>query len=143
MLVVLDTNVIISALYSKNGASFQLLNGILSGSLPWAISPLLALEYEGKIHEKIAAGFLKVSEENCERILDALFAMGRTILRPVQIRPSLQDLTDDKVFECAVSGNCTHIITFNKKDFPPAVTQPYGIRVMTPGELLQIWRCKR
>jgi predicted nucleic acid-binding protein len=33
MIVVLDTNVIISALYSKKGASYQLLRGAISGNL--------------------------------------------------------------------------------------------------------------
>ncbi len=52
MRVVLDTNIIISGLYSKRGASYQLLRAAISGDLPCAISPLLALEYEGKIHDK-------------------------------------------------------------------------------------------
>ena len=60
MLVVLDTNIIISGLYSKRGASYQLLKAAISGDLPCAISPLIALEYEGKIHDKIKEGFLRV-----------------------------------------------------------------------------------
>ena len=50
---VLDTNVIVSGLYSKRGASFRILKEALSGELSFAISPLVALEYEGKILEKI------------------------------------------------------------------------------------------
>jgi putative PIN family toxin of toxin-antitoxin system len=53
MIVVLDTNVIVSALYSKKGASYQLLRGAISGNLRYALSPLIVLEYEGVIHRKI------------------------------------------------------------------------------------------
>ena len=140
MLVVLDTNVVISGLYSKRGASYQLLKAAISGDLRYAISPLVALEYEGKIHQKIEVGFLSVSKGDCGRILDALCAMAKPVWKPLQVRPVLIDPSDDKILECAISGNCTHIITFNKRDFPTAATRLYGIKVMTPGEFLRIWR---
>ena len=143
MLVVLDTNVLISGLYSKRGASYQLLKAAISGELSYAISPLIALEYEGKMHQKIEEGFLKVSKSDCGRMLDALFAIATIVWKPLQIRPILADPSDDKILECAISGHCTHIITFNKRHFPMAVTAPYGIKVMTAGEFLEIWRDKQ
>ena len=143
MLVVLDTNVLISGLYSKRGASYQLLKAAISGELSYAISPLIALEYEGKMHQKIEEGFLKVSKSDCGRMLDALFAIATIVWKPLQIRPILADPSDDKILECAISGHCTHIITFNKRHFPMAVTAPYGIKVMSAGEFLKIWRDKQ
>lgn len=142
MRVVLDTNIIISGLYSKRGASYQLLKAALSGELPYAVSPLVALEYEGKIHQKIEEGFLKVSVRDCTKILDALFAMATIVWKPFQIRPVLADPSDDKILECAISCDCSHIITFNKKLFPAAITAHYGITLMTAGEFLNIWRDK-
>jgi putative PIN family toxin of toxin-antitoxin system len=142
MLVVLDTNIIISGLYSKRGASYQLLRAAISGDLPCAISPLIALEYEGKIHDKIEGGFLRISKRDCGRILDALFAMAKVIWEPFQIRPVLSDPSDDKILECAISGNCTHIITFNTKHFPKIVTKLYGIQPVSPRKFLKLWRSK-
>ena len=50
-----------------------MLKAALSGKLPYAISPLIALEYEGKIHQKIEEGFLKNLNkrlcENFERLI--------------------------------------------------------------------------
>ena len=143
MLVVLDTNVIISGLYSKRGASYQLLKAAISGDLSYAISPLIALEYEGKIHDKIEEGFLKISKSDCERILNALFAAATIVWKPLQRWPILPDPSDDKILECAISGHCTHIITFNKGHFPAVVIAPYGIKVMTAGEFLKILRYKQ
>jgi hypothetical protein len=67
MLVVLDTNIIISGLYSKRGASYQLLKAAISGDLPCAISPLIALEYEGKIHDIYAPPSEGTSRQNKRR----------------------------------------------------------------------------
>ena len=140
MKIVIDTNVVISGLYSKRGASYQLLKAALLGKLRYAISPLLALEYEGKIAQKMEEGFLKVSKRDCEKILDALFAMASIVWEPVQIRPVLSDTADDKILECAISGDCTHIITFNKKHFPVSNLAPYGIKKMTAGEFFKLWK---
>ena len=45
-LVVIDTNVVLSALQSKNGKSFGLISKIGSGLFDFAISVPLVLEYE-------------------------------------------------------------------------------------------------
>jgi len=140
MRVVLDTNIIISGLYSKRGASHQLLQAAISGDLIFVISPLVAFEYEGKVDQKIEQGFLKASREDYRGILDTLFAAAIVVWQPVQIRPILSDSTDDKILECAISGDCTHIVSFNKKHFPSAITGPYGVKVMTAGEFLRTWR---
>ncbi|MDY7030457.1 MAG: putative toxin-antitoxin system toxin component, PIN family [Thermodesulfobacteriota bacterium] len=142
MLVVMNTNIVISGLYSKNGASYYLLKAAISDHLPYAISPLVAFEYEGMIHQKIDEGFLRISKNDCEKILDALFAYATVIWKPLQIRPVLVDPSEDKILECAISGGCTHIVTFNTKHFPANVTSPYGIEVMTPGDFLEVWRHK-
>jgi hypothetical protein len=53
MKVVLDTNILVAGLYSKRGASYYLVKAALSGELAFALSPLLALEYEGILNQKI------------------------------------------------------------------------------------------
>jgi putative PIN family toxin of toxin-antitoxin system len=140
MKVVLDTNIIISGLYSKRGASYQLLREAISGKMTFVISPLIAFEYEGKVYQKIEQDFLKVSKEDCRLFLDAFFAAAEIVWKPVQIRPILLDSSDDKILECAISGNCTHIVSFNKRHFPEAIIQPFGLEVMTAGEFLETWR---
>ena len=142
MKAVFDTSIIVAGLYSKRGASYQLIKAALSGELSFAVSPLVALEYEGVLHRKIEEGFLQFSEEHCGKILSALFAMAIIVWKPLQIRPVLSDPADDKILECAISCDCTHIVTFNKKHFPAALTAPWGIEVMTAGEFLLRWRNK-
>ena len=140
MKAVLDTNVIIAGLYSKRGASYQLLRAAISGELSFVVSPLVALEYEAIIHEKIQEGLLKASERDYVKILNTLFANAIKVRKTIQIRPVLPDLADDKVLECAITCGCTHIVTFNKRHFLEAIIKPYGITVMTSGEYLVVWR---
>jgi len=68
MKILLDTNIIVAGLYSKRGASYQLLKSALSGQLSFAISPLVALEYEGVVNQKIEEGFLKISTKDIFRL---------------------------------------------------------------------------
>jgi predicted nucleic acid-binding protein len=117
-----------------------LLRAALTGKLPFAISPLLSLEYDGILDEKIRDGLLKISYNDGRRILDALYSEDKIIWKPIQIRPVLSDPADDKILECAISGGCSHIITFNKRHFPAEKTIPWGIDVMTSGEFLIYWR---
>jgi putative PIN family toxin of toxin-antitoxin system len=139
---VLDTDIIVAGLYSKRGASYQLLKTALAGELSFAVSPLIAFEYEGVLHRKIEIGFLKIYKRDCGKILDALFAMATIVWRPLQVRPVLSDPADDKILECAISCDCTHIVTFNKRHFPAATISPWGIMAMTAGEFLANWRDK-
>ena len=88
MRILIDTNVLISLLYSKRGAAYALLRECLSGRISYVVSPLLALEYEGKITDKIEDGFLRVSKKDCDRILDAFFAGAfKPLLFPVILLP--------------------------------------------------------
>lgn len=140
MKAVFDTNILVAGLYSKRGASFHLIKAALAGELMFAISPLIAFECEGVLHRKIEEGFLRVTKEDCGAILSALFAFADIVWRPVQMRPVLSDPADDKILECAISGDCTHIVTFNKKHFRAALIAPWGIEAMTAGEFLRHWR---
>jgi predicted nucleic acid-binding protein len=61
-----------------------------------------------------------------------IFASSRT---PVHLaflwRPTLRDPDDDMVLEAAVNGHAHAIVTFNRRDFSPAMEQ-FGIAVLSP-----------
>jgi len=134
MRVTLDTNVVIAGLYSRNGASYQLLKMVIMGELDYALTPLLVFEYEGKVSEKIRSGLLKLTFDECQTVIHALIENGVLIERPYLLGPILKDASDVKVIECAVSGECEVIITFDKRHFPNSVLKKYQLSVLTPGE---------
>lgn len=137
MRITLDTSIVIAGLYSRRGASYQLLRLAVGGELDYALSPLLALEYEGKVAEKVREEFIKLSLDECRVIIQALVDNSFQIARPVLMRPMLIDASDDKVVECAIGAHCSGIVTFNKRHFSVSELVKYGIQVFSPGEFYE------
>ncbi len=137
MRVVVDTNIIIAGLYSRRGASFRIIEAALREQLEYAISPLVALEYIGKIEDKVQDGLLDLPVEYYLKIVNALIQNGIQIQRPILNRPTLPDNSDDKILECAIAGQCNTIITFNRRDFPSKILDQYNVLAMTPGEFIK------
>lgn len=132
MNVVIDTNVLFSALRSRNGASYKLLTLLPSGRFSVAISVPLIIEYE----EVLTRGELpaSISEKDIGDILDFFCQVGN----PQDIfflwRPFLPDPSDDLVLEVAVAGGCNAIITYNKRHFKNV--EKFGLRILDPREFL-------
>jgi putative PIN family toxin of toxin-antitoxin system len=135
-MVVLDTNVLVGALFSRRGASFWLLEQVVDGRLSIAISVALALEYEDVLLRPAMLAQGWASGEQVSAVLDAVLAQAR-LVQPIQVRqrPALPDPGDDLVLECALEANAEAIITMNIRDFA-GVSKGYGLRVLKPGELV-------
>ena len=130
---VIDTNVLISALKSKRGASFRLLTLIGQNKFNVNLSVPLILEYEDVAKRLI--GEIALNEEDINDILDYICSVSNRREIFYLWRPFLKDPKDDMVLELAVTSNCDMIITYNKKDFK-GVEKYFGIRVLSPKELL-------
>ena len=137
MRVVIDSNVIIAGLYSRRGASFRILKAALTKNLEYVISPLVALEYIGKVEDKVNEGLLDQPSEYYLAIIKLLVENGIQILRPVLNRPTLKDTTDDKILECAIAGHCDYILTYNTKDFSNEILERYDLTAVAPGEFIR------
>lgn len=129
--IVLDTNVLVSALRSSQGASFKLVSLIGKKKFSLHLSVPLVLEYE-EVLLRTKPDVL--STQDIEDFLDYLCRVGE----PHEIfylwRPFLRDADDDMVLELAVNAMCSHIVTFNSKDF--AGSEQFGLKVVTPPEFL-------
>ena len=131
--IVIDTNVLIAALKSKRGSSFRLLSAIGQGKFNINLSVPLLLEYEAVAKELI--GEIALTAEDIDDILNYICSVSKWRKIFYLWRPFLKDPKDDIVLELAVTSQCDMIITYNKKDFRN-VEQYFGIRVLTPKELL-------
>ena len=131
--VVIDTNVLVSALKSKRGASFKVLTLIGQSKFDINLSVPLILEYEDVAKRLI--GETALNEEDIDDILDYICSVSNRREIFYLWRPFLKDPKDDMVLELAVTSNCDMIITYNKKDFK-GVEKYFGIRVLSPKELL-------
>lgn len=139
MIVVLDTNVIIAALRSKSGASYQLLNLMEQGKLDCLLSVPLLLEYEAVLKREENRQATQLSIDSIDIVLDMLCALGSETPIFYLWRPRLSDPQDDMVLELAVNGQADAIVTFNIKDFG-GVPNEFGIELLTPGQFLHSLR---
>ncbi len=131
--VVLDTNVVVSGLRSRRGASFALLAEIGRGRFEIAISVPLVLEYEEVLHRNQAATGL--SSEDIDAVLDYLCSKSHWVKVFYLWRPFLPDPGDDMVLEVAVAGGCTSIVTHNLRDFRGS--EKFGVGALAPADFLR------
>jgi putative PIN family toxin of toxin-antitoxin system len=131
--IVVDTNVYISALRSRSGASFKLLSMLGVNAFGISVSVPLVLEYEELA--KRQARTLGLDTRTIDDILDYVCQVARRREIFFLWRPFLKDPKDDLVLELAVESESEFIITYNRRDF--AGIEKFGIKVLTPKEFLQ------
>ena len=132
--VVLDTNVFISALRSKQGASHQLVRLIGKGRFDVELSVPLVLEYEEAAKQQSRQ--LGLSHADIDDVLDYVCRVGRHHRVHFLWRPQLRDSEDDMVLELAVEAQAEFIVTHNIRDFAGA--ERFDVRVIRPQELLRM-----
>ena len=131
--IVIDTNVLVSALRSQRGASFALLELLGSDKFEISVSVPLVLEYEAATKKLLGESAL--TEDDIDNVIDYICSVARHQQISFLWRPFLKDARDDMVLELAVSAGCDEIITYNKKDFQGV--EEFGIRVKSAREFLQ------
>ena len=132
--IIIDTNVLLSAVRSQFGASFRLLSLIEDSRFEINLSVALALEYEDVLKRPALNPNLTIQE--ADDILDFLCQNANLCEIFYLWRPTLRDPKDDFVLELAVESNCDYIVTFNTKDF--AGSEKFGIKAIRPKDFLQI-----
>jgi putative PIN family toxin of toxin-antitoxin system len=132
--IVIDTNVLVSALRSQRGASFKLLMLLGSEEFGVSVSVPLVLEYEAAA--KRLLGQIPLEESDIDNVLDYMCAVGAHRQVFFLWRPFLKDVNDDMVLELAVASSADYLVSYNKKDFHGI--EQFGIHVVTPKEFLQV-----
>jgi putative PIN family toxin of toxin-antitoxin system len=134
MVVVLDTNVIISALMSSMGASHGIIRMVRDGRLKPAVTAPLVFEYEDVTGRP--GLFPHLSQAEITGFLDWFISVSSQHKVHFLWRPLLRDPKDDMVLEAAVAASADYLVTHNFSDFDGASS--LGIRVVTPFQLLAI-----
>jgi putative PIN family toxin of toxin-antitoxin system len=130
---VVDTNVILSALRSKQGASYRLLQLVRDPRWRMHVSVALLLQYEAVARREAVP--LHASLVEVDKFIDYLSAASEHQVIYFAWRPQLVDPNDEFILELAVAAGASHIITFNKADFRGA--EKFGINVVEPRDFLR------
>ena len=132
--IVIDTNVFITSLRSKNGASFKLLYEADRKKFIQCISTPLIFEYESAAKRQLKE--CNLLDDDLDAILNKLCKISEKCKIFFLWRPFLKDSRDDFILELAVESQSEYIITYNIRHFKGI--EKFGIRAITPKEFLEI-----
>ncbi len=127
--LIIDTNVIVSALISRNGIPAKIIdNLVLDDKVNWCISNNVLQEYLEVLNRN---KFQKIKDfsRNTEIILSYLDEFGLEF-EPQEKIEIIKDLSDNKFLELAVIAEVDFIITGNTNDF--TFDEFRGIKIVTP-----------
>jgi putative PIN family toxin of toxin-antitoxin system len=129
---IIDTNVFLSALWSRQGAAFEIFAELRRGRWQMVLSNHLLFEYEEVA--KRNASEIGLTLEDIDDVLDALCAAAEhRQLEPAWI-PRLSDPDDEPLLQMAVEAEVSIIVTRNIRHLKPA--ESFGIELMQPAEFL-------
>jgi putative PIN family toxin of toxin-antitoxin system len=113
MRIVLDTNVVVSAMLNPNGAAGSILNGVLDGYLRLLVDNRIVFEYSDVLQRKQ----FQFNPRDVRAIIDFVRHEAEWVAAlPVQNR--FEDPDDRVFYEVAVSGNADYLVTGNTQHFP-------------------------
>jgi putative PIN family toxin of toxin-antitoxin system len=130
--VVIDTNVVLSALRSLNGASNRLMSLVGTGKFKPCISIGVILEYEDVLSRKLH----NLSRIQVRNFLDYICSASEHTKVHFLWRPTLKDPSDDMLLELAVAAQAPYLITYNMSDFKG--TDKFNINVIKPRNFLTL-----
>ena len=132
MRIVIDTNVLVSSLKSRRGASYKLISTFPNKSIIPVISAPLVIEYEAVL--KRVELVTELTHGDIEDFIDYFCGISEYQNLYFLWRPFLPDPFDDHILEVAVASSSDAIITYNKRDFRGI--DKFGLKLLDPKKLL-------
>ena len=132
MKIVVDTNVLVSALIQPEGIPARILDLILSGQVEIVLDNRIYAEYQDVLLRP-EFGF---APELVDGLLEFLLQSGERVYS-IKTSVALPDVYDGKFLEVAIDGTADFLVTGNLKHFPRR--QRRGVRVVSPREFLNQW----
>ena len=133
MIIVVDTNVIVSAIIKPFSESAQILNLILSGKLKLVYDSRIIIEHE----EVLKRDKFSFDSKHIDSIITQIKEEGVPI-DPLPVNENIPDRDDIVFLEVAISSNANFIVTGNKKHFPKSKYR--NLKVVSPAEFLDEYR---
>ena len=123
--IILDTNIIVSALWNKHGTPASVVRLVLEGSLTICYDSRIMTEYT----DVLCRSEFPFNESDVNRLLDRIKEKGISVVAP-KLEGSFIDDDDRMFYEVAVYCNAT-LITGNTRHYPD---KPF---IMTAAKFLE------
>jgi len=131
MIIVLDTNVVISGALKPYGHSAVILRLVAEGAIQAAYDVRTLAEYR----DVLTRAEFNFSPKTVEAFLTQVEQEGV----PVSCRPlkfHLPDPEDEPFLEVALASRAMAVVTGNKRHFPQAEYE--GVRILSPAEFVKV-----
>lgn len=135
--IVVDTNILVSAILSPDGASREVLRRCLTGKAQPLVGNALFTEYEDVLsRDRLFAG-APIGPADRAALLDSVLGVCQWINIAFLWRPNLPDESDNHLIELAVAGNAEWIVTNNTRDVTAGELVFDSFRIVTAGDWLK------
>jgi uncharacterized protein len=136
MLIVLDTNVLVSSLLKRNSIPGKILDAILSGKFQVVWEKRIVAEYSHVLHRS----HLKIPPDQADSVLRFLGQSGFWVASYSLNIPDnkIIDPGDLPFAEAAIGSNAEVLVTGNIKHFTFLVEYP--VKVLLPQEFITVYR---
>ena len=135
--IVVDTNILVSAILSPGGAARNVIRQCLTEEAQPLISNALFLEYEDVMSRDNLFIMAPISSKERALLLDAFISVCQWINVAFLWRPNLPDESDNHLIELAIAGNAEWLITGNTKDVVTGELIFDSFRTVTPRAWLE------
>lgn len=132
MRAVMDTNVLVAAFRSRQGASFEIFRRLRLGEWTAVLSNHLLFEYEELL--KRQALLLGLRLEDVDELLNAICARGEQYLLSHGWQPILIDPDDEPLVQLAIESDAFRIVSHNIRHLRPAAQ--LGVELLRPREFV-------
>lgn len=132
MIIVCDTNILISATHFPGSSPDEVINFVREGSIELAISPEILSEFERVLKKKFGA-----SKEEIKETTGSIKEMAVIVKPTEKINLIKQDPTDNKILECALKAKADYIISGDTKHLQP-LKEFQGIPVLSPAQFFTV-----
>ena len=111
MIVILDTNVIISALLSTKGPPSKIIDKWETDEFDIAISKPLLDELERALGYEKVKKYFKDSQEIIKALLKRIKTVGILVNPEIELNVIEDDPDDNQILECALAANASYTIS--------------------------------
>jgi putative PIN family toxin of toxin-antitoxin system len=136
MIVVVDTNVFVSACIGR-GAASRVIASCVRGELCPLIGNALFNEFEDVLSREALFKQSRLDVRERSELLDIFLSSARWTRIFFAWRPNLRDEGDNHLVELAVAGGASHIITHNIRDFVTPELHFDQLSIQTPAQFLR------
>lgn len=134
--LVLDTDVIVAALRSPQGASAALVKAARYKRVQLLASTAMMMEYEAVCTRKEHLSGANLTRPEVQTYLDVLCSLTDYVEPHYSWRPQLTDANDEMVLETAINGQAHGIVTFNLKDYGTS-SERFGVSLWLPKQAIR------